>query len=194
MCMYRLENLKAIGLQYLSCISGSLRREKGMKFYVFEKGMIAYLPYVTFIRLLDALASPALTHIRWWPTNRHSLCWSLCNLRYSWTIGCNIFSAKGIPMSIWISAAIIQISMQHCAAMCCRTPFSLSHGGGGGRHQIAGKGERGGSQGVQWGNFWRHERGDQPPLTCNHLLAINWCHSVKTKNTAETKYCVHCFS
>ena len=34
------------------------------------------------------------------------------------------------------------ISMQHCAAMCCSTtPFSLSHGGGG-RHQIAGKGER----------------------------------------------------
>ena len=79
-CMYRLENLKAIGLQYLSCISGSLRREKGMKFYVFEKGMIAYLPYVTFICLLDALASLALTHVRWPPTNRHSLCWSLCNL------------------------------------------------------------------------------------------------------------------
>ena len=56
MCMYRLENLKAIELQYLSCILCSLRREKGMKFYVFEKGMIAYLPYVTFIRLLDALA------------------------------------------------------------------------------------------------------------------------------------------
>ena len=168
MCMYRLENLKAIGLQYLSCISGSLRREKGMEFYVFEKEMIAYLPYATFIRLLDALASLALAHVTWPPTNRHSLCWFLCNL-IPGLLDVIYFLQKVYQ---WAFGFLRRLFKYQCniAQQCCRTPFSLSHGGGGGRHQIAGKGEREltGSAVGKLLETWKR----RAPLTCNHLLAI----------------------